>query len=210
MSHGAPTLLDSLSAAAERIAPRHRTTAVRVVRYSAVSVVSTTTSLVTLGVLVGLAGMPAGWSNVIATAIGTVPSFELNRRWVWSDAGPRSWLRQVVPFCALSFAGLVLSTITVSLVGHATAGWSRLDHTVAVELANVAAYGTLWVIQYQLLNRFLFVSDHDQPESDTTIRPGEAGPGEADGPDADHDPAAASGGTAVDRVSVGVGSGSRI
>ena len=87
----------------------------RLVRYSAVSVVSTTTSLLTLGVLVGLAATPAVWANVVATAVGTVPSFELNRRWVWRAGGRRSVLRQVVPFCALSATGLVVSTVAVGV-----------------------------------------------------------------------------------------------
>jgi putative flippase GtrA len=134
----------------------HRATVARLVRYAAVSLVATATSLVTLGVLVGMFGWPAAWSNVVATAVGTVPSFELNRRWVWSSRTSRSLLRQIVPFCALSFAGLVLSTLAVGVVSAHTMGWSRFDHTVAVETANLSAYGALWIIQYQLLDRVLF------------------------------------------------------
>jgi hypothetical protein len=55
----------------------------KLLRYAAVSAISTATSLTVLGLLVGLLNAPAGWANVAATAIGTVPSFELNRRWVW-------------------------------------------------------------------------------------------------------------------------------
>jgi putative flippase GtrA len=136
-----------------------RDTVIRLMRYAAVSVVSTTTSLVTLGVLVGMVGGAATWSNVVATAVGTVPSFELNRRWVWSNDGRRSLFNQVVPFVALSFAGLVISTVAVGVVAGRTAGWGHWSRTVAVLAANVAAYGALWVVQYQLLDRFLFRSD---------------------------------------------------
>jgi putative flippase GtrA len=125
-------------------------------RYSAVSLVATSTSLVTLGILVGLAGLPATWSNVLATGVGTVPSFELNRRWVWNHQGRRSLLGQIVPFCCLSFAGLVVSTLAVGVVAGRTSGWGHWSHTVAVMAANLAAYGTLWVVQFQLLNRVLF------------------------------------------------------
>lgn len=136
--------------------PERTRSALRLVRYAAVSVVSTTTSLVTLGVLVGLVGTPATWSNVMATAVGTVPSFELNRRWVWGHDGRRSLFGQVVPFVALSFAGLVISTVAVGVVGAHTATWGHGSRTVAILAANVAAYGSLWVVQYQLLDRFLF------------------------------------------------------
>jgi len=117
----------------------HRETIIRVLRYAAVSLVATATSTLSLGVMVGLMGFSAVWSNVAATAIGTIPSFELNRRWVWKRTDQRSMLRQVVPFCALSLAGLVVSTVAVGVVSSYTSGWSRLDHTLAVEFANLAA-----------------------------------------------------------------------
>lgn len=128
-------------------------------RYGAASAVSTTTSLVTLGLLVGVAGLPAVLANVVATAVGTVPSFELNRRWVWRRRGPVSAHRQVVPFCALSFAGLLVSSLTVDVAGRLTAGSGTVLHTAAVELANVAAYGSLWILQFVLLDRVLFRPD---------------------------------------------------
>jgi putative flippase GtrA len=128
----------------------------KLLRYSAVSGISTVTSLSILGVLVGLFGVDAVVANVVATAVGTVPSFELNRRWVWLDRSQRSVLRQVTPFCTLSFAGLVISTLTVRAVSARTIDWSRGWHTLAVEAANVSAYGALWVVQFVLLDRVLF------------------------------------------------------
>jgi putative flippase GtrA len=128
----------------------------RFARYASVSIISTSTSLLILGLLVGVFDYSAIWSNVIATGIGTVPSFELNRRWVWSAGGPRSLIRQVLPFCALSFAGLVLSTISVHVAADATASSSRPLHTLAVETANFGSYGVLWLVQFVLCDRVLF------------------------------------------------------
>jgi putative flippase GtrA len=136
-----------------------RSTVRRLIRYGSVSAISTLTSLSILGVLVGLVGFSAIWSNVIATAIGTVPSFELNRRWVWSHGGPRSLSRQALPYAMLAFAGLVLSTVAVHLAADATMSWTRFMHTAAVEIANLGAYGTLWVIQFLLCDRILFKPD---------------------------------------------------
>lgn len=128
----------------------------QLLRYAAVSGVSTATSLSILGVMVGLFSVNAVLSNVVATAVGTVPSFELNRRWVWAHGGRRSLLRQVTPFCVLSVAGLILSTLAVHVVSLETIGWSRGWRTLAIELANVSAYGALWVVQFIVLDRFLF------------------------------------------------------
>src|SRR5271168_4174908 len=139
----------------------------KLLRYSAVSCISTVTSLTVLGVLVGIFGVNAVVANVLATAVGTVPSFELNRRWVWFDHSQRSVLRQVAPFCSLSFAGLVLSTLTVRAVSARTIDLSRGWHTLAVEAANVSAYGALWVVQFVLLDRVLF---RDRRASNARVR----------------------------------------
>lgn len=88
----------------------------------------------------------------------TVPSFELNRRWVWSGGGRRPRVGQVVPYVLLSFSGLVISSIAVHLASDATATSTRLVHTVAIELANLTAYGGLWLIQFVLCDRILFTS----------------------------------------------------
>jgi len=128
------------------------------VRYGTVSVIATVTSLTVLGVLVSTTTIPAGVANVIATAVGTFPSFELNRRWVWQRTGRRSMRAELVPFWILSFTGLALSTLSVSLAAAwaGSAGLHGLARTAAIEGANVAAWASLWVAQFVILDRFLF------------------------------------------------------
>jgi putative flippase GtrA len=127
-------------------------------RYTAVSAISTVVTLSVLGLLVVTSAIPVLWANIVASAIGTVPSFELNRRWVWAKRGHRSMGTEIIPFCALQFAGLVLSTVAVVL----TARWaeqSGLDATarsIVADAANLATYGTLWLIQFVILDRVLF------------------------------------------------------
>jgi putative flippase GtrA len=129
-------------------------------RYGTVSLVATATSLTVLGVLVSTTGVPAALANVIATAVGTVPSFELNRRWVWRRTGRRSVRAEVLPFWLLSLAGLALSTLAVGAVAAwaGAAGLHRAARTVAIEVANFAAWGSLWLAQFVILDRFLFRS----------------------------------------------------
>ena len=130
----------------------------RLVRYGSVSAVSTVVSLSVLGLLVAGRVMAPGWANVVATAAGTGPSFELNRRWVWNKTGPRSVATEIVPFCALSFVGLALSTFAVALAGlwadHAAV--STATRPRVVEGANVSAFGLVWLGQFVLLDRVLF------------------------------------------------------
>jgi len=140
-----------------RLRPRRGLMAM-LARYATVSVIATVTSLTVLGVLVATDLATPGWANVIATCVGIVPSFELNRRWVWSKSGQRSLTRELVPFVALSLIGLGASTVAVQAAARAAdqAGLSTLGRTLAVELANVAAFGSLWVVQFLVLDRILF------------------------------------------------------
>jgi putative flippase GtrA len=130
----------------------------KIVRYASVSGIATSTSLTVLGVLVGLLAVPAGWANVAATAAGTVPSFELNRRWVWRKNGRRSLSAEVLPFTILSFTGLAISTIAVHAAGTWAAhrAWPTTGRTLLILATNVVAYGSLWVLQFVLLDRVLF------------------------------------------------------
>ena len=132
-------------------------------RYATVSAVSTATSLTILGVLVATGATTAGWANVIATAVGTVPSFELNRRWVWGRHGRRALLAEVAPFCALSFTGLALSTVAVSAAAAWAAPLGPTARALAAEAANVTVFGILWLAQYVILDRVLFREGKDAP-----------------------------------------------
>lgn len=127
-------------------------------RYCAVSAIATGSSMVVLGALVHARATTAGWANVIATAVGTVPSFELNRRWVWGRNGRRSVGREIAPFTVLSFSGLAISTWLVSLAAAFADAhrWSDDVRTLATELASLAAFGSLWILQFVLLDRVLF------------------------------------------------------
>lgn len=137
----------------------------KLARYATVSVISTTTSLTILGILVGANVTTAGWANVVATAAGTVPSFDLNRRWVWCKHGRRSLLAELAPFCGLSFLGLTLSTLAVSAAAGwaTTAGFGSTARALAAQAANVTTFGILWVAQYVILDRVLFRHGNNAP-----------------------------------------------
>ena len=74
------------------------------------------------------------------------------------------------PFCTLSFLGLGLSTLAVSVA----AGWAAVGRDSGRRAgrwrprrANVGTFGTLWVVQYLLLDRVLFA--HRAPAPVTAL-----------------------------------------
>ena len=127
-------------------------------RCLSVSVLTTLLSLVTLALLVGWWGTTPWVANVIATAVGTVPSYVLNRRWVWGRDGSGDVWREVVPFWALSFSGLVLSTAAVATADAwaSSIGLVGPTRTAVLLLANVGSFAVLWVGQFLVLDRVLF------------------------------------------------------
>jgi putative flippase GtrA len=124
-----------------------------------VSVITTVISVTTLtAATVGL-GLEAWIANVAATAVATVPSYHLNRRWTWGKRDASDLWREVMPFWVLSFAGLVLSTIAVALTDSWLHGahLGQPLHTLVILTAHLSGFGLLWVAQFILLDRVLFV-----------------------------------------------------
>ena len=130
----------------------------RLLRYFGASAVATAIGQSVLISLVATGATTPGWANVIATAAGTLPSFELNRRWVWGRSGPRSWAGEVLPFCVWSFLALAVSTVAVrTAVSMAVdAGMHGLGQAAAAVVASLSAGGLMWVLQYIILDRVLF------------------------------------------------------
>jgi len=142
----------------------------RLVRCAGVSAITTVLSLAIIVFGTVALGLEAALANVIATGIATVPSYSLNRRWTWAKTDASDLWREVVPFWVLSFAGLALSTVTVAMAD----GWaSRMHlaptlHTAAILVGHLGGFGLLWIVQFVLLDRVLFV--HKSTRSDDEVR----------------------------------------
>ena len=130
----------------------------RLTRCMRVSVLTTILSLTTLTVASAGLGITAWVANVLATAIATVPSYHLNRRWTWGRRNASDPWREVLPFWALAFAGLVLSTIFVGIADGWAAGahLSGAPRSAMVIAAHLSGFGVLWGVQFVLLERVLF------------------------------------------------------
>jgi putative flippase GtrA len=106
----------------------------------------------------GLLGWSARSANVLAAAVATLPSYLLNRAWVWGRTGRSHLLREVLPFWAIAFAGLAASTW---VAGHAEDLAAALTDTRALQTAVVmtavlATYGAIWVGRFVILEGLLF------------------------------------------------------
>jgi putative flippase GtrA len=143
-----------------------RTLTGKLARCLSVSVLTTAFSLVSLIVMTGFLGIAAMTANVATTAMATVPSYQLNRRWTWARTDGSDLWREVVPFWLLSFAGLALSTVTVGIADSWASGMHLAPdlRTGAVLVGHLGGFGLLWVAQFVLLDRVLFARPAAQLE----------------------------------------------
>jgi putative flippase GtrA len=132
----------------------------RLLRFGAVSVMNVTLTQVLLQSFYRLTSLGAAWSNVLAVSLSAVPAFFVLRRWVWGKTGNHSVTREIVPFWTYTLLGLAVSTAAVAAVEE------RWESAIAVSLANIAAFGVLWITKFVLLDRWLFAdrSVADAPE----------------------------------------------
>jgi putative flippase GtrA len=128
----------------------------KVLRYTLVSVISALISLVILTIVYGVLRL---WGEVVSTLFANVmagiPSYILNRRWVWGKSGRSHVWREILPFWVMSLTGIGFALYTASLA-HNYADAHHLQHlarTVLVVGANVAAFGILWILKFLILNR---------------------------------------------------------
>jgi putative flippase GtrA len=128
----------------------------KVIRYTMVSIISALTSLVILTIVFGVLRL---WDEVVSTLFANVmagiPSYYLNRRWVWGKGGRSHIWRELVPFWVMSITGIGFALYTASLAQH-IANEHHLQHlarTVLVVGANIAAFGILWILKFLILNR---------------------------------------------------------
>ncbi len=133
----------------------------KLIKYSAVSIISTVVSQVILllafGVFRVMSEVPA---NILASAIATIPSYVLNRRWVWGKDGKSSVWREIVPFWILSFIGLGVSSLAVWGAGSLSRqhNLSHVETTIMVNAANLLSFGVLWLGKFIVYNKLFHIS----------------------------------------------------
>ena len=133
------------------------------IRYAAVSVVAVIFGQSVLLLCTVVLDLSPVLSNVISVTMGCIPSYTLNRYWVWGKRGRNHFWREVVPFWVLALIGLGFSTLLVAIAS----GWS--DAAWVVSAANLTAFGTLWVAKFLILDAVLFRIAPATAGSDTSL-----------------------------------------
>jgi len=136
----------------------------RAIRYSATSLVGVGTTQILLIIFLHVLQWKPVASNFTAVTITSVPAFLLNKYWVWGKRGRAHMRREVLPFWAFTVAGWILSTVMVILVVRSTKTAIHPDgNKLAVQGANIAGFGVLWILKYVFLDKIMFGTAHHTP-----------------------------------------------
>ena len=136
----------------------------RAIRYSMCSVVGVVGTQILLFLFLHVFEWKPVLSNFVAVTLMSVPVFMLNKYWVWGKRGRAHMRREVIPFWLFTVAGWILSTLMVILVVNITSTDANPDgNKLAVQGANIAGFGVLWVLKYLFLDRIMFGPHHHTP-----------------------------------------------
>jgi putative flippase GtrA len=137
--------LESSTPPLERIVRRYGKTASPFLIVSALNVVSGQSLLV-------LAHSRLGWSfaasNGAVVAISAAPAYVLTRYWVWEKRSTNHLVKEVLPFWALAFLGLIVSTVAAGIANTYT------DAQVVLNLVNLASFGLIWASTFFIVLHF--------------------------------------------------------
>jgi putative flippase GtrA len=130
----------------------------KMIKFTLVSVISVTVAQIVLGILlIGFDWKPRA-ANILACSVATIPSYYLNRNWVWRKSGRSHLMKEVVPFWSLAFIGLAFSTWSADFAGS----WSKditsskTGQDLIVMAAALGAFGVLWIGKFVLFNKVIF------------------------------------------------------
>ena len=126
------------------------------VKYSAVSVISVIINVILLVFAYAVLDWSGLRANVFAVGISAIPSYYLNRAWAWGKHGRSHLMKEVIPFWALAFLGLVISTVAVDLVDNQVQHLHKAAATIILVVTQVGAFGVLWIGKFIIFNELMF------------------------------------------------------
>ena len=170
------SVTDKIARAAWRFVPasleaKFRTEAGnRFLRFILVAVAAVVTSQVMLGLLTGPVNLSAGASGVIASMVAALVSYLLSR-WAWERKGKPDWLRETLPFWAVSIAVWVILGLTshyASVYAHHM-GYQHLQKHLVVQGAYFLMNCVTFVLRFLIFHYVLFTHRSRDEEAAASV-----------------------------------------
>lgn len=142
----------------------------KLIRFTAVSAVSTAVSVVVIALVYGLKIIKGEVeATLIGNIIGAVPSYSLNRRWTWGKTGRSHVRKELLPFWTMAVLGIAFSMVGASYAKSIVHShhWSHLFNTGIVDGANLVSFAIFWILKLIVFNRIFHV--REEMENETII-----------------------------------------
>ena len=81
------------------------------IKYSLASVVSVLVTEIILFICYRFLKFSGGWAGFWASTLAAIPSYYLNRGWVWGKSGRSHLMKEVLPFWVMAFIGIGFSAV---------------------------------------------------------------------------------------------------
>ena len=98
-------------------------------------------------------------ANLLAVCISAGPAYWMSRHWVWEQSGSHSVRAEIAPFWGLALLGLGISTVTTSFADN------RWHTGLAVQAASIAAFGSVWVFKFFVLEHLMWKQPTEVPST---------------------------------------------
>ena len=143
----------------------------KLIRFTAVSAVSTAVSVVVIALVYGLKIIKGEVeATLIGNIIGAIPSYTLNRRWTWGKTGRSHVRKELLPFWTMAVLGIAFSLVGASYAKKLvhTHQWSHLFNTGIVDAANLVSFAVFWVLKLMVFNRIFHVNEEAEIDAHLT------------------------------------------
>ena len=119
-------------------------------RYLIVTLVATPVNFLLYAVLLGTTRWHATVCNIVAATAVTVPTYAVNRLWVWKSTGGIAW--QIACYWLTTIVNVAVASGAVWMLELVQA-----PH-LALVVAPLLVYTLLWLVRFVVLDRVLFTA----------------------------------------------------
>jgi putative flippase GtrA len=142
----------------------------RFTRFVLVAVAAVITSQIMLGLLTGPVNLSAGASGVIASMTAALVSYLLSR-WAWERKGTPDWVRETLPFWAVSIAVWIILGLTshyASVWAHSM-GYTHIMKHLVVQGAYFLMNCVTFVARFLIFHYVLFANRSRDAEAAASV-----------------------------------------
>ncbi len=141
----------------------------KLIRFTAVSLVSTVVSVLAITLVYGLRIIRSEVeATLFGNLVGAMPSYSLNRRWTWGKTGRSHVRKEILPFGVMAVLGIAFSMLGAFYAKHLVHAhhWSHLFNTGLVDAANLASFAIFWVLKLMVFNRIFHVDEEAEIDAE--------------------------------------------